>query len=165
MRNITLFGLIVSVYFGHYFFIGPNNAYSVLLPSDMKLIRIDTLNGGTYNHTFLGMKKEEDFDFTISFSVIEGEIVDLRQKENVSKYEVDCNCKVDNIERILYPNFKGIMYNITKEIQNVKLAGEVYISEGKNGKSINVVCMSEFDKGKLIKSVSKPILETLVLNF
>ena len=56
-------------------------------------------------------------------------------------------------------------YIISKDVQNVRLAGEVYISEGKNGKSINVVSMSVFDKGQFIGSTSRPILETLVLNF
>lgn len=165
MKLITVIGLIMSLHIGGYFFVGPNNGYSVLLPEDMKLVQVDTLEGGILNHTFVGKNKIEDFDFSLSFSVVESEIKNLILEENISKYEEDCNCKVENSERIEYSNFRGVKYRISKMVQEVKLAGEVYISEEKSGKSINVVSMSVFERGQYIGVATKPILETLVLNF
>lgn len=120
--------LILSIYIGNYFFVGPSNSYSVLLPEDVKLYQIDTLDGAIVNYTFIGTNKEKDFDFSLSFSVVESEIKNLLMKENIDKYKKDCNCKVEKGETIEYNNFNGMKYIIFKYIQNVKFAGLVYTS-------------------------------------
>jgi hypothetical protein len=165
MKLLLIINLIIPLCLGGYFYVGPDNGYSILLPENMKLVQVDTLEGGILNHTFVGKNEIEDFDFSLSLSVVESEIRNLILKENISKYEEDCNCKVENSERIEFPNFRGVKYTISKKIQDVSLAGEVYISEGINGKSINVVSMSIFEKGQHITKTISPILETLVLNF
>lgn len=99
-----------------------------MLPEDVKLYQIDTLDGGIVNYTFIVTNKEKIFDFSLSFSVVESEIKNLLMKENFSKYEKDCYCKVEKGEIIEYINFNGVKYIIFKYIQNVKFAGVDYNS-------------------------------------
>lgn len=161
--SLGIWGLFFS--FSSYFFIGPKHSYSVLLPEGTELVQIDTLDGGIKNHTFIAIDNKNNFEYSISFSVVGGEKFNLLEPETISKYKEDCNCEIKKTEKVEYPNFNGVRYFIVKEIDNVKLGGEVYISEVKNGRSINVVSMVLYDQRELITSNLDVILNTLVLNF
>jgi len=161
--SIGIWSLFFSV--SGFFFVGPEHSYSVLLPEKTELVQVDTLDGGIKNHTFIALDNVNKLEYSISFSVVGNESLNLLEAETVNKYEEDCNCEVVNSEKIEFSNFRGVRYFIVKEVDNVKLGGEVYISEIKNGKSINIVSMVLYDQREFITPNLNSILNTLVLNF
>lgn len=162
---ISLIILSLLYSFSSYFFIGPEHSYSVLLPEGTELVQVDTLDSGIKNHIFIASDTKNNLEYSVSFSVVSNESFNLLEQETISKYENDCNCEIKKTEKVEYSNFKGVRYFIVKDVGNVKLGGEVYISEVKNGKSINVVSMVLYEQKELITSNLDKILNTLVLNF
>lgn len=163
MINKLLF-IAVTTLLG-FFYVGPNNGYSVLLPEGTQLVQIDSLDNDIVNHTFLIQDNINHFELTMSISVVESEFKNLILQEGIDKYEEDCDCNIVKTEKVQFPNFNGVRYSIVKKIDGIDLGGEVYISEGMNGKSINVVSMSLKHKSEYLTENLEPILKTLVLNW
>jgi hypothetical protein len=163
MATINLTYKLLLLIITGYFFIGPNNSYSVLLPESTKLVKIDTISQGSINHTFVG-KGKNNLDYSLSFSVVTGKKRKLEDIKTIETYEKDCDCKVYKTDRFKFSNFEGIRYSITKKVDNMELAGEVYISNFDKEKSINIVSMMLFENKDLININLTPILESLVLN-
>ncbi len=161
--SLSIWSLFLS--FSNHFFIGPKHSYSVLLPENTELVQVDTLDGGIQNHTFIASDIKEHLEYSISLSVVSSGSFNLLEQQAISQYENDCNCEIKKAEKVEYSNFKGVRYFIVKDVDNVKLGGEVYISEVKNGKSINVVSMALNEQKQLITPNLDKILNTLVLNF
>ncbi len=155
--------IIYSLIIG-FFFVGPNHSYSVLLPDGTQLVQVDTLENNMINHTFVGLDKGSNMEYSLSFSIVDNEPYNLMEDQGVEKYEQDCNCKVEQSMKVEFTTFKGVKYSISKSVEGTKLGGEVYISEIQNGKSINVVSMALYNQRKHVESNLKPILNTLVLN-
>lgn len=163
MIKYSIFVILLS--FSGFFFIGPGHSYSVLLPLGTQLVQIDTLEGGILNHTFIGKDSKEEVEFSMSFSVVSGESKNLTDEKTIKKYQEDCNCEIVDVQKVIFPNFSGARYSILKDVDDIKLAGKVYISELKNGKSINVVGMILYDDRKKLSTNMNEVLNTLVLNF
>lgn len=150
---------------GSFFFVGPDNSYSVLLPEGTQLVQVDTLDNGMVNHTFIGIDKGNNFEYSLSLSVVEGESQKLIDSETVKSYEGECNCEVVSVDEVEFRNFTGVKYSIRKEVESTELGGEVYISKLRNGKSINVVSMVLYNQREHVSENLSPILNTLILNF
>lgn len=155
---------IIIVLLANFFFIGPDNSYSVLLPDEIQLVQIDTLSQ-CINHTFMKEDSLGNFDYTLSLIVAEGSYKNLVGEETIKDYEEDCACSVVSTRAVEFRNFKGVEYSIEKEAQGISLGGKVYISEYSNGKSINCISMTTNEMIEKLPEKLEPILNTLVLNF
>ena len=160
----SLIGSLILTISG-FFFVGPGHSYAVLLPEGTQLVQIDTLTDGIFNHTFIGMDKVNNLEYSMSFSVVGGKTYNLLDSNAVYTYEKDCNCEVIEAKKVEFSNFRGVQYSIIKEVDDNKLEGEVYVSELKNGKSINVISLVLPNQRQYIDPSLHPILNTLVLNF
>ena len=162
---MTVLFLSIFIKISGFFFVGPDNNYSVLLPEGMQLVQIDTLSDRTVNHVFVGKNATEGFDYSFSISVVGSESKNLLLSSTIEQYEKDCKCQVVATEKVEFANFRGVKYEIEKNVDDTKLGGNIYISESKNGKSINVVSMALKEASNQLDSSLKPILNTVVLNF
>jgi len=157
--------LLLSTYLSGFFFVSPNNNYSVLLPEGMELAQIDTLENNIINHIFIGTNTVKDFDFSLSIAAVETIPKDLTSNSSITDYEKKCKCNVISVERVEFNNFDGVKYKIESSIENTLLGGNVYISNANNNKSINVVCMALKESSNELDENLIPILNTMVLNF
>lgn len=148
-----------------FFFVDPNQNYSVLLPDGMQLVQVDTLANELVNYTFADIDQIDSFDYSLSFAIVLDKGQNLYKEGTILQYEEDCSCKVLGVEKVQFNNFRGVRYTIEREVEDVLLGGKVYISEVQNNKSINVVSMTLKDHVKHLDRNLEPILNTLVLNF
>jgi len=164
MGNIFTISLILLQSLG-YFFIGANNSYSVLLPKELTLVKIDSLSDEFIIHTFLGVDESSKFEYSITISLLENGKDSLESHESIATYEIDCDCKVIGVEKVEFLHFEGTQYQIHKEREGLKIGGLVYFSNNTGEKSINVAGLALDEDLEKLKHKLEPILNTMVFNF
>lgn len=168
MKGLSLLFILCFFQVKSFFFVGPDNSYSILLPKNMELVQVDSFSQGVINHIFVGMDEVNAFEYSFAVSVDNNDNNDSKdyfKEEKVRNYEKECDCKVLDVKEVKFTNFSSTEYRIEKQRAGLKLKGFVYFSkEASNIKSINIVSIGLEDNVNQINETLQTILNTMVLN-